>query len=199
MPLSSAPSTSASLTYLRVDESDGTTRWSLPTPKHRYLLVGGTLWLIAWYFGLRGASSALGNIGFGKDGYAVLDGFLLFWLLLWLAGGVFVLGVLLWGYFGREVVTQSPTTLTLQRTVFGLGPKQAYSRQEVKNLRFRPVKTDVFSANSKWSVWGMGPGKVQFSYGGKSRSFGLGLPDEAALEVVEALSEGSSSGDVLEP
>ena len=181
-------------TFHRVEEADGVIRLELPTPKHRYLLIGGTLWLIAWYFGLRGAGSALGNIGFGSDGYAVLDGFLLLWLLLWLAGGLFVLGVLLWGYFGREIVTFSPTELTLKRTIFGIGPKHSYDRAAVKNLRFRPVKTDFFSANSKWSVWGVGPGKVQFSYGGKSRSFGLGLSDAAAVEVVEVLSEGGAAG-----
>ncbi len=176
--------------------SPGVTRLELPTPKHRYLLIGGLLWLVAWYFGLRGAMSALGNIGFGSGGYAVLDGFLLLWFLLWMAGGLFVLGVLLWGYFGREIVTLSATELSLQRTVFGLGPTQTYDRDEVKNIRFRPVKTDFFSANSKWSVWGVGPGKVQFSYRGKSRSFGLGLEDEAAVEVVEVLSGGGAAGAV---
>ena len=166
---------------------DGSTRLILPTPSNRYLLVGGLLWLIAWGVGLYEAILVLSGSGFGVGGYAVLDGFLLLWLLCWLAAGSFAIVVLLWGYFGCEFITLTEEELKVQRTVFGIGPTRSFDRRGIDNLRAREVKTDFFSARSKWSVWGLGPGKVQFRYRGKSHSFGLGLTDEEAIRLVDLL------------
>ena len=173
--------------YSRPTE-DGSTQLILPTPKGRFLLIGGLLWLLAWGFGLYETVLALSGIDFGQGGYAVLDGFLLFWFLAWLGVGLFVIGVLLWGGFGYERIRFDATQLSIQRTIFGFGPTRTFDRRGIDNVRTRVVKTDFFSARSKWSVWGMGPGRVQFRYRGESHSFGLGLTDEEAERLVELLS-----------
>ena len=166
---------------------DGATRLILTAPKRRFLLVGGTLWLIAWGFALFQTILALSGSGFGTGGYAVLDGLLLLWCLAWLAAGLFVIGVLLWGFFGHEVITISEATLTIRRTVFGRGPTHEFPRAELDNFRFRQVGTGIFTARSKWSIWGLGPGKVTFRYRGQSYSFGLGISDAEAQQWVELL------------
>lgn len=172
--------------YSRPTE-DGSTRLILPTPSNRYLLFGALLWLVAWGVGLYEAILVISGSGFGLGGYAALDGFLLTWLLLWLAAGAFAVVVLLWGFFGSEIITRTDERLSVQRAIFGIGPTRTFDRRGIDNLRTRAVKTDFFSARSKWSVWGLGPGKVQFRYRGKSYSLGLGLTDEEAEHLVELL------------
>lgn len=158
----------------------------LDAPKIRFVLVAGSLWLVGWCFGLYGAVAAL---GFGHRGYALLDTFLLAWLALWLLSGLVVLSILLWGYFGRERLTITPETFTLERLVFGRGRKQTFAREEVGNFRFREVRTDFFGARSKWSMLGLGGGKVRFDYRGRGYSFGLGLEDEEAKSLADELDQ----------
>lgn len=155
-------------------------------PRVRWVTVAGPIWLAGWCFGLYGAIFAL---GLGHRGYALLDLFLLFWLVLWIVGGVFVIGVVLWAYLGRERVTIGGDSLTVQRLILGRGRKEVYHRAEVNDLRFQDSRTDFFGSRTRWSMLGLGPGKVCFDYRGRVRSFGLGLTDEDARKLVRRLAE----------
>ena len=171
------------LTSTRQDEGDRTV-WELPTPKIRWLLIGGVLWLAAWLTGLYGAVFAL---GLGHRGHGWLDLFLFAWLSLWVVSGAIVLILVLWGYFGRERITLGPEQLTIERLIFGRGKRTVLERADISNFRFRPVRTDYFGANSKWSVLGIGAGKVSLTHRGRGYSFGLGLPDEEAQSLSDEL------------
>jgi hypothetical protein len=170
-------------TILQQREGD-TLTIEVAAPRIRFLLLAGPIWLVGWCFGLYGAVFAL---GLGHRGYLLLDLFLIAWLILWILGGLAVAALVLWGYRGRERLTLTPDTVTLERLVFGYGRKQTFPRTAVHNFRFRSVKTDVFGAKSKWSTLGVGGGKVRFDCNGKGYSFGLGLPDQYAEQLAATL------------
>ena len=178
-------STSPSRLAIRKTVTDSTTVIEVDAPRIRFLMIAGSIWLVAWCAGLYGSVAAL---GLGHRGYFLLDAVLLLWLVFWLIIGLAVLGLVLWGYFGRERLTIADDTLTLQRLIFGVGRKQVFTRSEVGNVRFREVRTDFFGAKSKWSMLGIGAGKVRFDYRGRGYSFGLGLGDDDARWLSEKLS-----------
>lgn len=160
--------------YINSLGKDGNVTIEANAPRIRPLLIGGTVWVAAWCAGLYGSVAAL---GFGHRGFLVLELLLIAWLVIWLAGGLTVLALLLWGWSGREKLTIDKGEVILQRLVFGLGRKQVFSR------------TAFFGAKSKWSMIGVGAGKVKFDHRGRSHSFGLGLGDDEAVRLAEELGE----------
>jgi hypothetical protein len=50
------------------------------------------------------------------------------------------------------------------------------------------MPTDFFRANSRWSLLGVGKGKIRFDHGGESYSCGLGLSDGEARQIIADLS-----------
>ena len=149
-------------------------------------------WLVLWILGLYYAVFVIIDTGSQWSSSAVLTGFLLFWVVLWLVPGVIIGAAVLWGYFGREVIETDPAagTLTLRRQALGVGPVRTLPLGG--RFRFRPVRTGVFQARSKWSILGLGAGKIKYTGGGRSRSFGLGLSDTVAMELCRQLNDRSA-------
>jgi hypothetical protein len=162
----------------------------LPAPRLRFIRIGGPLWLLGWGAGLYGAVIAFGN---GHRGYALLDVFLFSWLTLWIIGGVLIFGLVLWAFLGREHLAITPDTLSLQRWVGLPGPIHKFPLGEIEKVHFREMPTNLLLANSRWSPLGIGPGKIRFTHRGRDYSCGLGLTDERAREIVDALNRRTRS------
>lgn len=168
----------------KIQNSINGTQISIPSKKNWFVLLFGTAWLGGWYFGL---TMALGTFSFGETGFVGVDGFMLFWIIGWSIGGAFVIGLLLWGYFGQEQFLIGSNQVELSKKVFGIGTNKVLKKSAVKNIRFNEVQIDYFSGKNRFAIWGIGEGKIKFDYGMKTYSFGLGLDDAEANYLIELL------------
>jgi hypothetical protein len=65
---------------------------------------------------------------------------MIFWLIGWTIGGLFVFGLLLWGYFGEEIIRIENSQVVLSKNVFGIGTNKRLKKSEVKNIRLKDYK-----------------------------------------------------------
>ncbi len=155
----------------------------IPSKKNWFFLVFGTLWLIVWF-------SFSSSLGFllrpSPDGEIGMSVFILFWMLLWLLGGLAILTLLLWGYFGKEQIELTGPNFMLSKTVIGLGVKNNLKSHEVKNFRFNSTSNISFGSNYL-APYGLGPGKIKFDYGLKTYSFGMAVDEAEAHYLIEIL------------
>ncbi|MBD77634.1 MAG: hypothetical protein CL840_01675 [Crocinitomicaceae bacterium] len=166
----------------KIKESINGISIQLPSKKNWFFLLFATAWMGGWFFGFTGA---LGMFDSGSSG------FITFWLIGWTIGGCFITVFLLWGYFGIERFIISGSTALLEKSVFGIGIKSRLKKSELKEFRFEKINTGLMGGN-RWAVYGFGPGKIQFDYGFKTYSFGLGLDDAEAKHIVQLLIDKTS-------
>ena len=166
-----------------IDNSFGSLSISIPSKKNWFALIFGTAWLGGWFFGFVMVSGMmLGGIG----GHSAINGFMLFWLIAWTAGGLMIISLLLWGYFGQEKFLADSAEVSFDRTVFGIGWKKKLDPGYIKNFRVASLNTNWVFGN-RWAFWGVGPGKIKFDYGFKTYSFGLAVDDAEANYIVEVM------------
>lgn len=169
----------------KIDNTFGGLSIMIPSKKNWFALLFGTAWLGAWFFGFVSASGLWFSSGTGNSG---ADGFLIFWLIAWTVGGLTIMALLLWGYFGQERFITDNSEILFEKTIFGIGLKNRLDLSEIKNFRTEFGIDNWFGGN-RWAFWGLGPGKIKFDYGLKTYSFGLGVDDAEANYIVELLKE----------
>jgi len=167
----------------KINDSIGNLEISIPSKKNWFILIFGTAWLGGWYFGF---TNALTRFSFDESGNMGINGFMTFWLIGWTIGGLGVVFLLLWGYFGQERLEINSRELCFEKTIFGVGQKKRLDIGEVKNFRHEKINNSMFGG-SRWAIWGLGPGKVKFDYGMKTYSFGLAVDDAEANHLAEYL------------
>ncbi|MCD8450354.1 hypothetical protein LNI98_11710 [Tenacibaculum dicentrarchi] len=170
----------------KIEKQNNNYKVTIPSKKNWFGLIFGTAWIGGWYFGFK---MALGSFNFNNEdsGFGV-DGFMSFWLIGWTIGGIMIIGMLLWGYFGKELIEFNRQNVNFQKTIFGIGIKKQLDKKEVKNFRFEQVNESAFGGN-RWAFWGLGPGKIKFDYGFKTYSFGLGTDDAESKYLVDELNK----------
>lgn len=156
----------------------------VPSKKNWFILLFGLVWLGGWAMGLTNVLKTFVDTQMLSDA----DWFILFWLMGWTLGGLAIIFVLLWGFFGREKIILSNNQATLRKTILGIGMKKSFPVQDVTNFRYEPVVANRFG-NNGFSFWGLGPGKVKFDYGFKSYSLGLALDEPEARHIADLLNE----------
>ena len=156
----------------------------VPSKKNWFILLFSTAWLGGWLFGFLMVSGTLLS-GTDLEG---ADSFLVFWLIAWTVGGLAIVFLLLWGYFGQEKFLIGRNEVFFEKTVFNVGKKNRLDISEIKNFRMEAVSNNWFGGNN-WAFWGIGAGKIKFDYGLKTYSFGLGIDDAEANYIVGLLKE----------
>ena len=155
-------------------------------PKRNLFIVGFlTLWLCGWAFGEVTASTGLFTTLWKGPGPGTA--FLLVWLCAWTVGGAFAIYTWLWQVKGREVVTASPTALSIKREVFGLGPTRHYDASQVHRLRLAPISFNSADFRSGMAFWGIGGGVLAFDYGFKTYRFGAGVDEAEAAAILQTI------------
>ena len=167
----------------KIQNSSGTLSISIPSKKNWFALLLGTAWLGGWYFGFKNASSMLLSEGTDNIG---ANGFMTFWLIAWTFGGMVIISILLWGYFGQEQFISDGREVYLKKTIFGLGIRKRMEAIEIKNIRTETANANWFGGN-RWAFWGLGEGKIKFDYGFRTFSFGLAVDDAEAYHLVELM------------
>jgi len=168
----------------KIEHSGANLKIEIPSKKNWFLLLFGTAWIGGWYFGFKSAIQMLGTTE-GESTFGA-DGFMTVWLIGWTIGGLFITGLLLWGYFGKEQIEVSNSEVNFSKTIFGLGVNKSLKKSEVKNFRYNEINESWFGG-SRWAMYGLGPGKVKFDYGLKTYSFGLAVDEAEANYLVGIL------------
>jgi hypothetical protein len=166
----------------KIEDAYGILSISIPSKKNWFILIFGISWLGGWYMGFTGTFSALFYNTSESSGINI---FFLVWILGWTLGGIIVIFLLLWGFFGKEEIVIEKGEFLFSKTVFKKGIIKRLDVKQITKIRVEEVETSIFGGN-QWSLWGLGPGKIKFDYGMKTYSFGLAV-DEAEADYIAAL------------
>jgi hypothetical protein len=169
--------------HTATEEADGL---AIRVPSKRNIFILGflTLWLCGWLAGEIMAPIGLFTTVHKDPGGAA---FLLVWLCGWTVGGAFAFYVWLWQIKGCEVVTISPTALSIKRVIFGYGRAKQYDVSEIRRLRVAPLAFNPFDFRSGMAFWGIGGGALAFDYGFKTYRFGAGVDEAEARVILQAI------------
>ncbi len=160
----------------------------IPSKKNWFILLFGTCWISGWFVGLLMVSGVLSFSVTSDSGEAKM--FLIVWLIVWISGGLTIVFLLLWGYFGQEKFITKRNEVLFEKTVFNIGKKNRLDVSGIKNFRMEVVNNnDIWGSRNNLAFWGLGTGKIKFDYGLKTYSFGLGVDDAEANYIVGLLKE----------
>jgi hypothetical protein len=109
----------------------------------------------------------------------------MFWLMGWAAGGVFAVYALPWLAMAKEIVSLRSGSITIKRTILGVGPTREYDLAHIKNLRVSPESADPFGW--RMSFLGMGGGLIALDYGAKTVRFAASVEEAEASQIVSDL------------
>ena len=104
---------------------------NIPSTKNFGLILFLGFWLCGWFFG---EFSAIRQLATGKTA-AGISLFMVVWLGGWTVGGAAAIYFWLWNIAGHEIVSLTPTSLTIRRDILGFGRSNEYDLPSVKNLR----------------------------------------------------------------
>ncbi|OYW74272.1 MAG: hypothetical protein B7Z37_18350 [Verrucomicrobia bacterium 12-59-8] len=161
------------------EQADGLV-FRIPAKRNAFVVGFLTLWLCGWFVGEFTVPFALLHAVHKNPANAA---FLLVWLCAWTVGGAFVIYIWLWQLKGSEVITVSPTALSIKREVLGFGRTKHYDVAEIHQLRVAPFTFNPFEFRSGMAMWGLAGGALAFDYGFKTFRFGAGL-DEAEARII---------------
>jgi hypothetical protein len=91
----------------------------------------------------------------------------------------------LWSMAGHEIVSLTPTSLTIRRDILGFGRSREYDLPSVKNLRID--NTAVNGRYNQGFSLTPGAGTIAFDYGAKTFRFGGGVDEAEASHLIELL------------
>jgi hypothetical protein len=166
-----------------IEQSSSRLSIIVPSNKNWFALIFGTFWMGGWYIAF---SSTFSELFDDSKMSFQFDGFLIFWLLMWTAGGVTVLVLLLWGYFGKEQFLYDRNEIYFNKTIFGVGIKKRLNAKEIKKIRLEVQSKSIFG-NNRWSFWGLGSGKIKFDYGFKTYSYAQAVDDAEADHIIQLM------------
>jgi hypothetical protein len=142
------------------------------------------LWLCGWAAGEIAVSTQLLTSARDVGGARL---FMLVWLAAWTLGGGFALYVFLWSLVGRERIVLTPSILSIQRELFGLGRLREYELIHVRDLRVSRDVYNPFDVRSGLQFWGIGGGAIAFDHGAGTVRFGAAIDEGEAKAIVERM------------
>ena len=154
-------------------------------PRRNWLIL---LFLVAWL----GAWTAGGIAAFAE---VVKPGdhqaFMVFWLVGWAVGELWVLAIVLWQLAGLEELSLAQGNLVHRASIAGIGRTREFVGAEVKNLRNSPQLLPAWMDQRSFMppIFGSGHGAIAFDYGSKTYRVGSGLDEAEARQVVVVLSK----------
>lgn len=152
------------------------------------------VWLSGWTYGGYEAWKAFISLvtGAGKEPISILVIlFLLVWLSGWFAGEVIVTYILLWGFFGREIITVHQGVMKVKNDIAGIGWTRTFNVNMIKDMMINvvttnkpfEVKADFRSEKKKFG----GIGLINFGYEGKTCRFCMSADKNDAEQVLTEL------------
>ena len=166
------------------DEPEGL-RITIPARRYWYAIVFLALWSVGWFFAEKATLFQVFDPETAPPGKA----FLTLWLLLWTAAGAFVIYTWLWIVSGREVLLFDATSLTISRETALFARARNFDADNVRDLRTAPTMgpCSLMDARSTFVLWGLTGGHIAFDYGAKTYSFGAGVDEAEAKQIVKQI------------
>ena len=170
-----------------VDDLGDTFRINIPSRKQWFLILFMGFWLIGWIVG----EVSVSGIFFGGQSSGVPDYFLLVWLGGWTVGGAWVIYILAWLLFGKEIIEVTNQAIITNRVVLGLGFPKEYSIEHIKALRVsQNVNTnDMYGWSRTGRLIGLSGGFIAFDYGSKTINFGSGIDEAEAKQILTKITQ----------
>lgn len=162
---------------------------SIRAGKSWYILITKTIDLVIWFVGIVVMLRLAHLNGIVLTMYPFVRTMLPFILF-----GLGMSIALLWGFFGKEVLTIKNKQVLLNKHIFGLGITYVLEKSAIADIQFNKVYLGGFFGYETLASWGLGRGKVKILVKRKEvyrdiYSFGLGFKDEEAMYLVEKLKE----------
>ena len=173
------------------EKSDGLTI-NIPSKKRWFLVVVLSFWLCGWALGEAFVACILVGGLLEWQPAEHVNGFttgillfLLAWMGMWTAAGVFAIYAWLWNIAGRQIVTVGVDGIRIENAVPMWRRGKEYRLADVRSLRVAPEQLTMWSFMEGMRFWGIGGGPLAFNYGAKTVRFGAGL-EEAEAEMILA-------------
>lgn len=154
---------------------------SIPAKKNWFILIFMGAWLGGWFVGeIVAIRGLLGNSAAGP--------FLLFWLIGWTAGGLFILQKFLWMLAGKELILFERGQLTIDKKGALLAKSKTFDIGELRNIRV---------SDNVGGIWGYQQnsfnlavnGAIKFDYGLKTIRIADGIDEAEARFIIAKLKE----------
>lgn len=158
-------------------------RITISSKKQWFQILFIGFWLVGWASGeLFAARVLIDGIGFGG-----IDLFIIAWLGMWTIGGGFALYTLLWQLLGRETILVSSSGVTTSRSILGLSLfHKKYASKYIKDLRVSASISSnyIYGWSRSSRFYGLGGGLIAFDYGAKTMTFGIGIDEAEAKQIL---------------
>lgn len=166
-------------------------------------LIAGllALWLIGWTYA--GYKLLILFIDVGNNSVDTLKiVLLLVFAIIWLIGEIIMIGILLWGVFGREIIIINQGIIKIKNDIVGIGKPRIFYVNNINDMqinvtigaRLFEVKADFRTDKRKF----VGIGLINFSYEGKIYRFCMSADKKDAefvlTEMKKVLPEKSFQG-----
>jgi len=137
------------------------------------------LWSLGW-FGL------IGTIAFGlATDPNKLDGEIVLFMSFFFLAGLFVLKIFLWHLRGKEKITVDEKELKIEKLGTILTMPRKY---EIDQIDY--ISNTEREKTANWiKFWGLGGGKIEFTYLGQTKYFGQTLTTTEATKIIEQIKE----------
>lgn len=111
------------------------------------------------------------------------------WILIafWIPSVSFLLYVILWSFWGKEIVKVHKTTLMLEKSIFITYRRNTFDIKLIRNLRASGYYYKAGSYSFNMAYWGIRGEVIKFDYQNDTFSFGIQLDEKDAKEIVETI------------
>jgi hypothetical protein len=166
----------------------------IPAKRNPLVIALLGFWLVAWFMGETTALAEAVKGGIGR-----LPPILVFWLLLWTAGGVAALYIWLWTLVGKERVLIGASTLRMKRDILGFGRTRVYELRKIGRLQVVPQSAGSHNRDIVFKFSGLAGGAIEFEYELRAIRFGFSLDEAEAGMVVERMKQRYAFRDMPAP
>lgn len=155
----------------------------IPSKIRAFVVIFIVAWIAIWTTGIYNVLSKHVINGSWRNDEG---GFIAFWLLAWILGGIYTLGLILWTFRGEEQIRIGKEYISNRKQVFGIGYGKKYRQSEAKNVRVveqsallaqqSQPRVPFFLSNST--------GAIAFDYGLKTIRIADDLDEAEAKHIV---------------
>jgi hypothetical protein len=156
-------------TRSKVIEEGPTLQIRIPLRRLLMFILFLPVWLAGWTYG---------GWHIGRGLLHQFDWFNFFWMGGWAFGECWAIFWFLRTATGWDLVNASSDCLALKKTALGLGVTRNYRPSDIRNLRFQPA----IQKNR-----GSSPSAIAFDFGPKTVTFGAGLDEAEANQLISLI------------
>lgn len=160
----------------------------VPAKKHLPLIIIFSLWLVGWVISIISFGPSLEDFYDTTRGLSFEGIFIIVWLVLWIAGGLFLMKTLMWYLIGKEIITIGREQISIARKNDIFFRQKIYDLQEAKRFHVEEEHFE-FTFWDRRNDLGVfrNRGTIRFEYGFKTVKFANDMDQAEANHILETL------------